>query len=64
MEPDYTYNSDGLECPYCGYIDRDAWELGDCNSECGETECNSCGEDIIWIRSVSTSYLGKPKLKK
>ena len=29
----------GVECPYCGYVDRDAWEW---NLDCDDHECGHC----------------------
>ncbi len=56
-----TYNDKGVECPYCGHIDKDSWELGDGGEGCGETECGECEKTIIWVRNISVSYEGKIK---
>ena len=53
-----TYNDDGLECPSCGKVDTDAWELGDGFEGCGETECGYCDKPIKWERIVSVAYKG------
>ena len=58
---DCTYNDDGVECPYCGYVDKDSWELGDGGEGCGDTECGECEKPILWARRISVSYTGKPK---
>lgn len=62
-EPEETSNDEGVVCPYCGTLDRDAWELlGD--SECGETECDSCEREFRWSTFTQTTYYGKPIAKE
>lgn len=53
-----TYNSDGVECPYCGYVDKDSWELGDGGEGCGEIECGECEKLFNWQRMISINYRG------
>lgn len=60
---DETDNSEGLECPYCGWVDKDSWELGDGGEGIGEIECSDCEKTIAWERHISINYSGK-KLKK
>lgn len=45
-------------CPYCGYTDRNAWELDD-NS--GTVFCGSCGSEIEYERHVTIEYSTYPK---
>jgi len=59
-KPEETYNHEGVECPYCGCVDRDSWELGDGGEGCGETECGECEREFTWARSISVSYKGIP----
>ncbi len=58
--PEETYMHDATQCPYCGRIDRDAYELGHGGEGCGETTCGSCEKDFLWQRTVSVSYTCKP----
>ncbi len=50
IDHEYTYN---LVCPYCGYEDKDEWELSDNE---GETFCGRCDEEFAYTRHVSISY--------
>lgn len=59
-KPEETYNREGVICPYCGYLDRDSWELGDGGEGCGETECGQCEKEFTWSRSFSVTYRGIP----
>ena len=56
---DETYNSEGVECPFCGYIDKDSWELGDGGEGCGEIECPDCEKTFLWERTISVNYTGR-----
>ena len=56
-----TYNSEGVECPFCGHIDKDSWELGDGGEGTGEIECGDCEKTFTWERHISVSYSGKKK---
>ena len=49
------------ECPYCGHLVRDAWELNFGGME-GETthECGHCEREFTVERSVSISYTTRP----
>ena len=61
MEIDTGY-TDFITCPYCGYEDRDSWEVDFGNSECMEIECSNCGKEMGVTRNVSVSYTSyKPK---
>lgn len=51
------YSSD-FECPYCGSVNHDAWELSD---DEGETYCGSCGSDLEYEKVVTVEYNIKPK---
>ena len=51
-------------CPYCGHIQRDAWEIdfglgldGDTDVSCGE-----CGKEFHCRRDVSIYFTSKPKV--
>ena len=45
-------------CPYCGNIERDAWEInfGDGMEGEAETDCGDCGKTYRVIREVEVSY--------
>ncbi|PHA15499.1 hypothetical protein [Bacillus toyonensis] len=49
-------NEDGLECPYCQYVDQDAFELEENE---GNTECACCGSEIKYVRNVVMNTLGE-----
>lgn len=51
-ELDHSYTSQ-IVCPYCGYEDRDSWEL---NDDSGETECGECEMTFNYRRNVSVTY--------
>ena len=47
-------------CPWCGYEDKNSWELED-----DEYECGSCGKPFVVVRDVYVSYCTfKPKEPK
>ncbi|SFM09746.1 hypothetical protein [Pelosinus propionicus] len=47
---------ENFTCPYCQYIDPDAFELEDE----GERNCPGCGSEIKYIRRVSVEYVVEP----
>ena len=50
-------------CPYCGYVERDSWEisLGDGYGEGdGEHTCGECDRDYYVSRHVHVTYNTKP----
>ena len=63
MEIDTEY-TDFITCPYCGYEDRDSWEVDFRNSECTEIECNNCGKEINVTKHISVSYSAYEPKKK
>lgn len=46
-----------LICPYCGYEDKDSWELSD-NDE--EHCCGRCGAVLSYERVVTVEYSSSP----
>ena len=58
-----TQYSDDPICPYCGYKQRDAWEIKFGPGSEGETEvdCGECGKTFICSRSVTVTYCTNPK---
>lgn len=62
-EPEETSDWQGLVCPYCEYLDRDAFELARDGSS-GETECKQCDRKFEWSIETYTTYCGKPIAKE
>lgn len=56
-EFDYTWESDGLKCPYCGQKNTDAWEI-DFDDDKLEIECD-CGKTFWGTRNTTINYEGK-----
>lgn len=42
-------------CPYCGYVNRDSWELDDN----GEQWCGGCEREFRYERHVDVTYSTK-----
>lgn len=53
-DKDYEIN---LICPYCGYENKDSWELSD---EDEEHECGRCGAVMSYQRVVTVEYSSSP----
>jgi hypothetical protein len=51
-------NEPNPKCPYCGYIERNAWEInfGACLDGDAEITCKHCSEDYVCQREVSVTY--------
>ena len=47
-----THYTDLVACPYCGFIDKDSWEI----DEEGEWYCNSCGKRMFVSIHTSVKY--------
>jgi len=54
-EMDY-FRTNEITCPYCGWKDRDSWEL----TESGEVFCSSCDKEFHVEREVDVKYTSKP----
>lgn len=52
-EEEETYNEDCLVCPYCGYENKDSFELPD---EDDEYVCPRCGSVLKYSRNITISY--------
>ena len=50
-----TYG-ENLACPFCGCINRDAWDLGSGGEECGEVDCDFCEREYTYARMVHVTY--------
>ncbi|MEJ1517794.1 hypothetical protein R3O67_31945 [Bacillus cereus] len=55
---DEVSNHDGLKCPYCNYVDYDAFDL---EQDEDETECANCNSHIKYARKVIKNTLGECK---
>ena len=51
MDDDYC--DDNLRCPFCGYEERDSFELSD---EDDEYICPQCGSTLKYHREIRVSY--------
>lgn len=49
---DHEYTPD-LVCPYCGYVNRDSWEIG---HDEGETNCNRCEKLYEYERHITVRF--------
>lgn len=43
-----TTEEDNWICPYCGYIDNDAWELGATSGD--SCRCHYCNRDVHYVK--------------
>lgn len=50
---------DEFTCPYCGYIDQDAFEMKDE----GECKCPHCHSELEYARIITVEYQVIPKKK-
>ena len=57
---DFEY-TDNPVCPYCGHVERDAWEIdfGPGLDGDAETFCGMCGKDYFVSRNTFVSYSTK-----
>ncbi|MFH1633913.1 MAG: hypothetical protein ABIG63_07855 [Chloroflexota bacterium] len=57
-EPIDTEYRDYAICPYCGYEERDSWEidLGPGPEGDGEADCGRCGETYLVSRQCTITY--------
>ena len=50
------YMEDQATCPYCGYKEKDSWEI----SQSGEFTCNNC-DKTYWVEvQTDVRYSTKP----
>ena len=56
IDPSDYFMEDQITCPYCGYKEKDSWEI----SESGEITCNDC-DRAFWVEiQVDVKYSSKP----
>ena len=48
-----TWMTPETVCPYCGYKNRDSWEL---DGDDGNTWCGECDEEFFYSRIVNVEY--------
>jgi DNA-directed RNA polymerase subunit RPC12/RpoP len=60
MDTDYT---DFVTCPYCGYEDKDSWEIQFDNNGQGGVQCAECAKEFLVQQNISISY-STEKLKE
>lgn len=58
IKTEYTRN---IVCPFCGYEDRDSWEVGKGQEGETETDCRDCGKTFLVVRHVSVDYSSRKK---
>jgi len=58
LEPEDKDYTENLTCPYCGYEDRDSWELSDDDDE---HQCGRCCATISFQRQVTVEYNSSAK---
>lgn len=55
-----TYNHNGLECPHCGYLDRDTADIfAEIEQQIDDYECGNCGRKFVATKTISVTYEGK-----
>lgn len=59
---DETEYQENVICPYCGYIDRDSWEIDFGPGLEGDTtvSCSACNREFWVDRTVSVTYTSRP----
>ncbi len=55
----YTSGTDLITCPWCGYEERDSFEIDD-----GNFECNSCGKTYRVDHDVVVTYSTSKVIKE
>lgn len=55
-----TEFTDHPTCPYCGHVDRDAWEWDDNGEDFKDHECVSCGFLFDAQKHVTVRWSTKP----
>lgn len=49
----FSWHTDEMVCPYCGYIHENSNEL---SSDCSEYECEVCGREFHYERETEVHY--------
>lgn len=58
-----AWSTDGIPCPYCGYVHcNDLFEIkGAYTEDGGETECSNCEKDFTFSAFIRYSWTGRKK---
>lgn len=57
LNPEETLYESDFICPYCKYVEHDAWEL---REDDGEYQCGSCGSEMKYERHHEVTYSIEP----
>lgn len=52
---DHEYTRE-IVCPYCGYEERDSWEVSPDEKYLGLVECENCGKEFYAERMIQVTY--------
>ena len=52
------FETRNLVCPWCGYEDRDSWELSDSDDS---YTCPECGEVFAYERNITVTYTSRKR---
>ena len=52
----YTDFTPSPVCPYCGHVERDAWEIDFGSSETATVFCGACGRGYVVLQHISITY--------
>jgi transcription elongation factor Elf1 len=55
-----TYSDDGVECPHCGHVHEDSWEITGNDDCCHTIECDQCGCLFECWSITSVAYEARP----
>ena len=62
LEPDTEFKyENNVICPYCGYEEKDSWELSGEDSVEETTDCSDCGQEFFYTRSIEVTYCSRQK---
>ena len=56
---DYTYNQDGIECPYCNYVNKPD-DASDYDEDTNAQWCGSCDKEFTTSCFVTHSWTSEP----
>jgi len=62
-EFDTEYTGQAI-CPYCGYAERDSWEIGEGQEGDTDHDCGKCGATYDVCVSVDISYTTRKQTEK
>lgn len=59
-----TYNNDGIECPYCGYVEDDSEVKYDIEEELEKFDCPHCGKSLNATHNILHSWEASVRTKE